>query len=225
MNLKEKTDNRPFKDFSITSSFRMARMLVNISGAKCGDLILDPFCGLGTILCEGLSVGCNVLGVEIDPERVRHAKQNCVWFKNKYIPRSKSRYDIFQGDSTNLSRVLENHAIKTVDFIISEPELGPLLRGAPTESEAENSVHILEPLYQQFFEEAYKILNEKGKILIILPEFNTQSGKRYELHIPALQKFEIMNPTSKLEKSVVIPMECSEEWNYINRMLYILKKK
>ncbi len=225
MEYKEKTDNRPFKDFSITSSFRIARMLVNISGVKSGEIILDPFCGLGTILSEGLFIGCNVIGVEINPERVKQANKNCVWYKNRYIPKSKSEFKIIEGDSTKITQVLQQDKIGKVDYIISEPELGPLLRGNPTDAEAKASLKVLEPLYTDFFKEAYEILKEKGKIIIILPEFKTESGKSYGLLIPTLEKFKIVNPTNGYEKEVKIPIECSEEWNYLNRMLYILEKK
>ena len=231
MTLKEKTDERPIKDFSIQSSVRMARMMVNISGAFAGSQLLDPFCGLGTILSEGMAIGCNVIGIEIDAQRINAAKRNVAWYKRTYYPKSATTFKLIHGDSTRIVELLKRESensvdsVDSVDFIVSEPELGPLLRGIPTDSEAKSSLAILEPIYRSFFGQIQEILNEKDRIVIILPEFRTKTGKVFRLNLPELNRFRFVNPTKNLEKEINMPLEISEEWNYINKLLYILEKK
>jgi len=43
-------------------------------GTKKGKLVLDPFCGYGTTLVEGLLAGHNVIGIDIDPLSAMIAK-------------------------------------------------------------------------------------------------------------------------------------------------------
>ena len=55
---------------------RMARALVNISQAKEGDLLLDPFSGTGGILVEACLIGIRCVGVDVQKKLVRGAKVN-----------------------------------------------------------------------------------------------------------------------------------------------------
>src|SRR5579872_1873536 len=62
---RERDMGRPYQDPTLTLSPRIARTLVSICGLKKGATVLDPFCGIGTILQEALVLGLNVVGVEI----------------------------------------------------------------------------------------------------------------------------------------------------------------
>lgn len=55
---------------------RMARALVNISQAREGDMLLDPFSGTGGILVEACLVGIRCIGVDVQKKLVRGAKVN-----------------------------------------------------------------------------------------------------------------------------------------------------
>ena len=55
---------------------RMARTLVNIADARCGDVMLDPFCGTGGILIEGELLGLLALGSDFDPGMVLGSRLN-----------------------------------------------------------------------------------------------------------------------------------------------------
>ena len=69
-----KVAERPF--FSPVSLHpRYARALVNLTRAKRGQRLLDPFCGTGGILLEAASIGLRVSGSDISPEMVEGAKR------------------------------------------------------------------------------------------------------------------------------------------------------
>ena len=55
---------------------RMARTLVNISLAKKGDLLLDPFCGTGGLLIEAGMLGINTIGCDFDPMMINGCQIN-----------------------------------------------------------------------------------------------------------------------------------------------------
>ncbi len=42
---------------------KLARCMVNLTGVKENDLVLDPFCGTGGILIEAGIMGARVIGV------------------------------------------------------------------------------------------------------------------------------------------------------------------
>lgn len=55
---------------------RMIRSLVNMSGAKPGEWILDPFCGTGGTLIEASLIGCHGIGTDADHEMIRGCRLN-----------------------------------------------------------------------------------------------------------------------------------------------------
>ncbi|MDD3493587.1 MAG: methyltransferase domain-containing protein [Candidatus Thermoplasmatota archaeon] len=55
---------------------RLARALVNLSGVRPGQTLLDPFCGTGGILIEAGLVGARVVGMDIKPELVEGCRAN-----------------------------------------------------------------------------------------------------------------------------------------------------
>jgi tRNA (guanine10-N2)-dimethyltransferase len=55
---------------------RMARALVNISQAKKGDLLLDPFAGTGGILVEACLIGIAGIGLDVQKKLIRGARAN-----------------------------------------------------------------------------------------------------------------------------------------------------
>lgn len=53
---------------------QLAKCLFNIGGVEPGDVILDPFCGSGTVLLEAFLNGFNSYGIEMNPCAVMIAK-------------------------------------------------------------------------------------------------------------------------------------------------------
>jgi len=83
--LLKKARSRPFQR-SIALKPDIARALVNLTRAKRGDLLIDPFTGTGTILLEAWDMGVLGLGVEIDYELVVGFKANVLYSKAPIIP-------------------------------------------------------------------------------------------------------------------------------------------
>ena len=85
-------------------------------------MLLDPFCGNGTILQEALMMGIKVIGIDKDEKSVKDARQNLKWLKRKYKLKGESK--IVLGDSKNLD-------VGEVDCIVTEPYMGPYLKKYP----------------------------------------------------------------------------------------------
>lgn len=67
--------------YSNSLNVRVAKTIVNI--AANGDKnkkIIDPCCGVGTTIVEGLSMGYDILGTEISEKNVNNSKRNLTFF-------------------------------------------------------------------------------------------------------------------------------------------------
>ncbi|MCG2719179.1 MAG: site-specific DNA-methyltransferase, partial [Nanoarchaeota archaeon] len=65
-------------------SIRLARILINLSGAVEDSVLLDPFCGYGILLQEAMLMGLNVFGIDRSYECVNASEINIRWLKKKY---------------------------------------------------------------------------------------------------------------------------------------------
>jgi tRNA (guanine10-N2)-dimethyltransferase len=59
---------------------KLARCMVNLAEPKAGELVLDPFCGTGSMLIEAALVGCRVLGFDIQRRMAGGTLQNLSFF-------------------------------------------------------------------------------------------------------------------------------------------------
>ncbi|MBI3384623.1 hypothetical protein HY030_00315 [Candidatus Gottesmanbacteria bacterium] len=150
---------------------KVARMMVNIGNLN-GKTLLDPFCGMGTILQEGLSLGFKVIGSDYDKKAVLKAETNLEWFCKEYKVAS-GKYQILNGRAEKISEKIEP---KVVDVIVTEPYLGPDIL---PKTGLENIIDGLSRLYLGCFSDWKKILKAKdGLIVIALPSF-FMNGREY----------------------------------------------
>ncbi|MGC9443827.1 MAG: methyltransferase domain-containing protein [Candidatus Methanospirareceae archaeon] len=59
---------------------KVARAIVNLSGIRATERLLDPFCGTGGILLEGAMLGARVVGADIQRKMVYGAQKNMAFF-------------------------------------------------------------------------------------------------------------------------------------------------
>ena len=165
------------KIFSIPP--RLAKIMANLSSCAPGKVLLDPFCGVGTILQEAMLTKAQVIGIDINPWCVKASYTNLAWLKDEYKIED-GRYTVLLGDSRRLTDKVD---VDSVDCIATEPDLGPALRHLPTESYARGIAGKLKPLYGSFLEGAYRVLKGGGKLVITSPYIRTRSGTFVTLSI------------------------------------------
>ncbi len=59
---------------------KLARCMVNLARAKTGELVLDPFCGTGSVMIEAAFVGCRVLGFDVQRRMAEGTRRNLKHF-------------------------------------------------------------------------------------------------------------------------------------------------
>lgn len=147
-NLEEFSKRRPHlrQGFHPSSLLpKLARALVNLSGIKENQTLLDPFCGTGGILIESCLMGINSIGQDIDEEMLALAERNLKQLKVK-------NYTLKQGDAT-----LE---LPSCDSIAAD-----LPYGKSTSLHGEKRID----LYNQFLKNAYKTLKPGCYCVIMIP--------------------------------------------------------
>ena len=158
---------------------RVARIMVNLSACTPGKVLLDPFCGVGTILQEALLEQAKVIGVDNNAWCVKAANENLDWLTKEYGLQGTD-FRVVQGDVSKLAQKIGQ---ETVDCIVTEPDLGPALRQVPTGPYAQRIIQKLEPLYFEFVEQAFKVLKEGGRLVVVTPYIVTRSGQAVTMRI------------------------------------------
>ena len=78
---------RPARDdFSGMLPPKLAQIMINLAQVQNPEaLIIDPFCGSGTILSEALLMGYkDLLGSDISPKAIADTYKNISWIKDLY---------------------------------------------------------------------------------------------------------------------------------------------
>ena len=147
---------------------KLAMIMINLAQTPLNSMLLDPFCGSGTILSEALLLEYkNLIGSDISEKAVADTKVNIEWITTKFNRELPSNR-IFKGEVAELSKNL--HA-NSIDAIVTEPYLGKPLRGQETKQELASQAKQLKDLYLQAFRQFNQILKPKGKVVFIIPRF------------------------------------------------------
>jgi len=161
---------------------KVARILVNLAfpEAYSGEqlTLLDPFCGVGTILAEAMLLGWKVIGIDQSENAVANTRKNLSWLTQKYPETADRKYMLHVGDATHAHQLLGQEKI---DAIATEPFLGsPFIKKGTdiwqkdqpvTTARIKNVVKGLEKLYIGVLREWQPLLKTGSKVVITLPEF------------------------------------------------------
>lgn len=153
---------------------KVAQSMLNLSGTPNGGTILDPFCGIGTILQEGVLLGYKTLGTDINKLAISGSEKNLEWFRNRYkVPKGKYHVDVSDAKKVDaiVKKLISVKAFKGIDAIVTEGTLGPMYGKFPKHEEIEKNFKDLQKLYTASFQEFLKFLSKKSKIVICFPAY------------------------------------------------------
>ncbi len=218
-------ERRQTRLFTHGTSIKLARTLVFLSEVSDDGLLLDPFCGTGTILIEALKRKMQTIGVDKDPKCFRASKDNLNAFSLQYPAKAKmkDKWVVYSQDSRDLGKILKE---KSLDAIVTEPYLGPFLKQLPSIEEARETMKTLEKLYIRVLREGSNLLKDTGKIVFILPVYHYSD--KLEVY-PDIEKIvsqcSLINQESSKFFHVSFPLQIGRKHNVINRYLTIFTKQ
>ncbi|MFC1647355.1 TRM11 family SAM-dependent methyltransferase, partial [Patescibacteria group bacterium] len=159
---------------------KVARMLINITVGDnpYGKIIMDPFCGMGTILAEALMIGCGVFGGDMDVDAVEKSKQNIRWLVSQYKNIDFGYRRIFHSEAAHISDYISP---LTIDHIITEPFMGSSKLGERKidPKKIKNILKGLEKLYIGCFRNWHGLLKNDGRVAIAIPSINLENKVMY----------------------------------------------
>jgi len=160
---KRRVIYRPF--FSpISLHPRIARALVNLSGIKKGEKLLDPFCGTGGILLEAGLIGVHIIGSDLDEKMVEGCKKTLEYY-------GINPYSVFQADVGEIGK------IGKVDGVVSDFPYGRSTR----------INRKLEDLYDRAFKVIRVVLKKDRQAVVGLP--NREAIKIAESYLQMQQVY------------------------------------
>ncbi|MBP3966363.1 RsmD family RNA methyltransferase [Paenibacillus sp. DLE-14] len=74
-----KYNDKP-QPYSTALSTRVARAVVNIAAPTTEERVIDPCCGIGTVIIEALSMGISIVGFDNNPLALKGARINLAHF-------------------------------------------------------------------------------------------------------------------------------------------------
>jgi len=147
---------------------KLARIMINLVRTSDNPVLLDPFCGSGTILTEALSLGItNLTGSDISQKAIADTKQNISWLTKTYNLQLTT-YNLYESNVLNLPTKLSPASL---DLIVTEPYLGKPLRGLEKREELVDQARNLAELYLNAFHVFYRLLKPGGSIVMIFPKY------------------------------------------------------
>lgn len=153
-----KVSERPF--FSpISLHPRYARALINLTGARRGSTVLDPFCGTGGIAIEAAAMGMKALASDFDPEMVDGTRENMGFYGLEL-----SGFGV--ADVSDVADVFGE-----VDAVATDPPYG---RSTRTGGEGVDSI------YARAMESFRRVLKPGGAAGVVLPHPLQSDAMRLE---------------------------------------------
>lgn len=194
---------------------KLAQILISLSNPDWDDVVIDPFCGSGTVNIEAAIMGYKTIGSDLDATRVRRAQENFEQMAEKF------RYEKSHGDFFMIDA--EKFPIqKTSGIIATEGFLGDVYEKHATREKIQSESQKILSLWQNLL----KNLEDSSlhTLSFCLPAWNFQ-GKTISLS---------ENLFAKLGQSSYIPSALfngkrtfiySRPGSFVGREICVLQKK
>ncbi len=198
---------------------KVSRMVVNIAARKrdlrqslAQKTLLDPFCGMGTILSEAIAMGWNVIGSDQDSDVVKKARVNLRWLTENRLAAEGVTYRFLTSDAVHISEAVD---AASIDAIITEPFMGnPNIK----QEQVKNIIKGLEKLYIGCLKDWHKVLKADGVVMMALPKYEF-GGKMYFVK-------KVIDMCENLGYTIEAgPIEYGRSGAMVKREFYLFRKK
>jgi tRNA G10 N-methylase Trm11 len=198
---------------------KLARQMINMVRTGESGSILDPFCGSGVTLLEGLSLGLQVAGSDNRGEAISQTRKNLDWFlesNNGGSPESVlflERMDVRQI-STKLAPL-------SIDAVVAEGDLGPPIRGRLSRKAAVEFRPRLEQLYTAAFAEIRTVLKPGGRVSLAVPFWQPNEGDPIFLNLE--RKLRLIGYRPAILERGFEPITYRRKDQRVGRAIYVLE--
>jgi tRNA G10 N-methylase Trm11 len=156
---------------------KLARMMVNLTQTPKDGVLLDPFCGSGTILMEAALAtdAKQIIGSDIEEKQIDYTNRNNDWLMREKII-SSSDYKHFRAFKADIIDIQKFLSPKSVDVVVTEGYLGPPLHGTESQKVLDRNASQIHELWIETLQTLKPILKPNAKLVIITPEYKNDNG-------------------------------------------------
>jgi DNA modification methylase len=167
---------------------------------KKGEWILDPFLGSGTTLIECKRLGRNGLGIELNKQAAKAAKERLAKEKNVF----EVHTEIVPGDSSiiSLQPILKKLQVNSFQFLILHPPYWDIIKFSNKKADLSNAKSTEEFLlmFRKVVENTYPLLDKKRYCAVVIGD-KYSSGEWIPLGFYVMQ--EMINKGFKLKSTII----------------------
>ena len=225
----------------------LAEKLINIYTREDGDVILDPFLGVGSTLIASNKLNKKGIGIELSPDFVNIAKKRLSTVQLTLDTKKKKQFEqkIINDDANNLLKYLDE---ESVDLCINSPPYWNILNQRRTAdnknirnySDSDTDIGNIES-YEEFLEklkkiytEVYKVLKPNKRCCVVVMDIR-KKDKFYPFHIDLsrimteigfeLEEFVIWDRQHEYNNMRTLGYPCVFRFNKVHEFICVFWKR
>lgn len=174
---------------------KLAMMMINFSETPLDQVLLDPFCGSGTIISEALLLGYSkIRGTDSSEKAIEDSRKNISWLleNNKTLGNADWKIELIPAQQLG-----EKFDPSSIGGIAAEPYLGKPKHGREPTAELTKEAAELANLYLEAFKQFKKIVRPGGRIVFIIPRFIQNNGMPITISDKIIPKLKEIGFTSE----------------------------
>jgi len=148
---------------------KLALMMVNLSGVRKDDRVLDPFCGTGVVLQEAALLGHDVYGTDLSEKMVDYSTINMRWLTD--TRHLSTNVVIHHGDA------METTWHPPVDAVIAETYLGQPFSAPPAPDKLQKVQRVCNDVISQFLTNIGPQIKSGTPLCIAIPAWRDSVGR------------------------------------------------
>lgn len=158
---------------------KLAQILINLAQPGTDEIIVDPFCGSGTVLMESMIMGLNSEGSDISEAMINCSKKNCQWMKDSLKNEAVNNVKTTILDACDASSRKYEYSNYSV---VTEGYLGENFSYKPTMDQVNKQLDSSRRLYESFLKNIIDQTKKPKTVVLCLP-FWVRDSKPIKLEI------------------------------------------
>ena len=174
---------------------KLAQIMLNLALGSKNDtpgLILDPFCGTGTVLQEALIRGLNVIGTDLSDKMVSYTQENLNWITKSH-KHTGQIIEISQADATNN----QWSNAQQISAVVCETYLGQPFSAPPSPAKLKEVTGNCNHIISGFLKNIHPQLTPGTRLCIAVPAWRSKDGSLTHLPLtrdPSRLGFDLVRP-------------------------------
>jgi tRNA G10 N-methylase Trm11 len=148
--------------------------------------ILDPFCGTGVILQEGMLMGYGVYGTDREPKMIDYSKKNCAWLMGQFkVSDTHPQFDIADATSYKWANKF--------DYVASEVYLGKAFNSQPSQGELRETMADCQLITRKFLKNLHGQIESGTRMCLAVPAWQVKQNQFQ--HLPLIDQLDELGYT------------------------------